>query len=59
MRKETIMNDVQIEATREWLRDLTFYDEVDFDELTPAEVERAVSRHWDGGIVDFLRTFGA
>lgn len=43
-----------IKEGRAWLSELTFADDVDFDELTAQEVLSGISRHWDGGLPDFM-----
>lgn len=37
----------------DWLKDLTFADEVDFDELTSMQIVVATNRHHDGGLSTF------
>lgn len=44
----------QIAAMREWLSDLQFADDVDFEELTQQQVVSAVNRHYEGGTAAFL-----
>lgn len=54
------LTEAQLTEAREWLKDIayTFRDlEADqVNELTDAEVERAIARHYDGGLTEFQRS---
>lgn len=45
----------EIKEARDWLKDLGFSDIEDFeiDELSDSQIEKAISRLWDGGIECF------
>lgn len=52
-----------ITAARDWLADLSFQEFLTSEELeahvatlSPEEILRAVERHWDGGLKDFITT---
>lgn len=44
----------QIAEMLDWLQDLEFADEVDFDSLTSIQIVRATDRHFEGGITAFI-----
>jgi hypothetical protein len=48
------MND-PVTAARGWLADCEWADDPDFASLTPDQVRRAVSRHYEGGWPQLLR----
>ena len=53
------MNEEQIKAAREWLKDCQ-WDDLDceeVDELPDEEIVKGIKRHYDGGINSFLMTF--
>jgi hypothetical protein len=55
-----MLNKQELEAAREWLKDLVFADIDDpeqIDELSDAEVEQGIKRHFSGGIKAFKATF--
>lgn len=46
----------QLKQAREWLADCVWGEgEIDFNELPDSTIVRGIARHWDGGLVDFLR----
>ncbi|VDM13182.1 unnamed protein product [Wuchereria bancrofti] len=47
-----------IEQMKDWLKDLSFQDiePEDIDDLSDEQVVKAVDRHWDGGIDNFVTT---
>lgn len=51
------MNPKLIQAAKVWLKELQFRDiePEDIDDLTGAEIVRAIRIHFDGGIAEFMR----
>jgi hypothetical protein len=48
----------ELTAAREWLKECA-WDDIEmeeFDELTDAQIERGIKRHFDGGLDAFLAT---
>ena len=45
-----------IKEMRDWLSDLTFSDEVDFNELEDTEILSAINRYYEGGLSAFVNS---
>ncbi len=57
MNQGLLTNEPIINAAREWLKDCVWrdIDEDGIDEATASDVLAAVDRHYEGGIVAFVR----
>lgn len=51
--KGILYSSEQLNIMLDWLKDLTFADEVDFDSLSSFQIAQATDRHHEGGITDF------
>jgi hypothetical protein len=55
---EIKLNASEIKQAIDWLKDCVWADMEanDFDELTPVQIERGISKHFSGGIESFKST---
>lgn len=58
MRRVLGVTAAQLAEARGWISDCMWGDDVDLDELTDAQVERGIARHYDGGITQFVADSG-